>query len=286
MFRLIISTLIFVSFVFGDDLSHMAMPVFGSGGSTLPPPFGIPGGFGGGNFGSTFRPPMGLGIGNPFPQQQGFPQNNNGMNPSSNGMMLQGFPQNNMNGQQQQSGFPPNNNNGQFPQNNNMNGMNPPPPGMMISNQGPQMGQLAGFTNGFAAPMMWSPPPTGGMYPSQQIGGFPGFPGSPRPQFNQIGAVTSAPNFVHKKREAGMLPSQPMGTNNGQQQHQPSSSSSVNNFPSRQPNANNGQMTNAASMGHGGTFQKSGMSQIMPDNSQGRFGGSQNRLPIQPKISN
>uniref|UniRef100_A0AC34FA78 Uncharacterized protein n=1 Tax=Panagrolaimus sp. ES5 TaxID=591445 RepID=A0AC34FA78_9BILA len=280
MFRLIISNLIFVTIVFGDDLANLAMPAFGSGGvgSTLPPPFGIPGGFGGGNYGNTFRPPMGLGTFPQQQQQQGFPQNNNnnGMNPMNRNDMMQqsGFPQNGQ--QQQQFGFPQNNNNGQFPQ-NNMNA----PPGMMISNQGPQMGQLGGFTNGFAPPMMWSPPPTGGMFPMQQGGGFPGFPGSPRPQFNQIGDVTSAPNVVLKKRQADMPPSQQMGSMNGQQQQQSGSSNS--NFPSRQPNKYS--ETNGNGMGQG-TFQKSGMPQTFPDNSQGRFGGNQNRLPVQPKTMN
>uniref|UniRef100_A0A914R4T0 Uncharacterized protein n=1 Tax=Panagrolaimus davidi TaxID=227884 RepID=A0A914R4T0_9BILA len=114
----------------------MAMPAFGGNGlSTLPPPFGAPGGIG------SF---------------QGVPPQ---MNP-----MFQ---------QQQQPGFPQ---------------MNQPPP-FPMNNQGPQMGQLAGFTNGFADMLGMSPPP-----PMQ------GFPGSPPAEFNLIDSATSPPLNLKKRQ--------------------------------------------------------------------------------------
>uniref|UniRef100_A0A914QRT2 Uncharacterized protein n=1 Tax=Panagrolaimus davidi TaxID=227884 RepID=A0A914QRT2_9BILA len=240
----------------------MAMPAFGGNGfSTLPPPFGIPGGIGSfGSFGSgsTFRPPMGFGTFPQNQQQQGFPQNN--MNPM-NGMMPN-MPQNNMNGMNQPQ--PPMN--GMF---NNQN-----------QNQGPQMGQLGGFTNGFAVPnqMMgggqgWTQPPTGGMFPQQgSFPGFPGLPGSPRPQFNPISDVTSPPLHL-KKREANMLPPQARMQPLGQQQMQ---NGQMPQQPNMQSNSN-GQIPQSGFRSNGGsnnqgTFQKSGMPQTFPDNSQGRFG--------------
>jgi hypothetical protein len=296
MFRFIFSFSIFISFVFGDDLARMGMPALsGSGFSTLPPPFGIPGGLSGfGSFGSgsTFRPPMGFGT---FPQnqqqQQGFPQNNmngmNGMNPS-NGMMPN-MPQNNMNGMNQPQ--PPMN--GMFNNQNNQN-------------QGPQMGQLGGFTNGFAVPnqMMgigqgWTQPPIGGMFPQQgSFPGFPGLPGSPRPQFNPISDVTSPPLHL-KKRQANMLP--PQAGINGQIPSQ----TGMQPLGQQQTGMQNGQIPPQAGMqsnsngqipqsgfrsnvgsNNQGTFQKSGMPQTFPYNSQDRFGSSKTRQgSMDPKRS-
>ena len=183
MYRFIVSSLLLASFVYSQG-QNMGIQSFGGvSASTLPPPFGFPGG----PMGSTFRPPMGMGGGLGQPS---FPNNmNNGFPNNANN----GFP-NSMN-----NGFPINSNNG-FPNNVN-NGMMP-----FNSNQG--SGPLSGFTNGFA-PNMPMNPPTGGMFPlGNPFGGQSPTPGS----FNPIGGATPAPIIV-KKRQVGIP--QP-GTMNGQ----------------------------------------------------------------------
>jgi hypothetical protein len=236
MFKLVISTVLIVSTVFSQDLGQ---PGFGvPSGSTLRPPFGIPGG------------PMSGGFGNHFPS--GIPQN----------------PQMGMN-HGQQFGLQNNNPMGQNPMGNNNFPMGQNPMGNPMGQ--PQNNQLGGFTNGFAAPnmMSFSPPPTGGMFPPMggMNGGFPGFggQGTPKP-FNPIDGATPQPIILkkreanampppygnYKKRQAGMNPQTPL---NGQQPGSMGQQQQPNRMGQQNPNSM-GQMNDMNRMNPSGQQQQ------------------------------